>query len=74
MNLVADEGVDGHIIARLRQDGHDMLDIAEIEPSISDDIVLSHANAQEALLLTEDKDFGESYSSPSVVCQPSPLA
>lgn len=59
MNLVADEGVDGHIIARLRQDGHDVLYIAEIEPSISDDIVLSHANAQEALLLTEDKDFGE---------------
>jgi predicted nuclease of predicted toxin-antitoxin system len=59
MNLVADEGIDGHIIARLRQDGHDVLYIAEIEPSISDDIVLSHANAQEALLLTEDKDFGE---------------
>jgi predicted nuclease of predicted toxin-antitoxin system len=59
MKLVADEGVDGHIVARLRQDGHDVLYIAEKEPSISDDIVLSHANAQGALLLTEDKDFGE---------------
>ncbi len=59
MNLVADEGVDGHIVARLRQDGHDVLYIAEMEPSISDDIVLSHANARGALLLTEDKDFGE---------------
>lgn len=59
MNLVADEGVDRHIVAQLRQDGHDVLYIAEMEPSISDDNVLSHANAQGALLLTEDKDFGE---------------
>ncbi|MDH3600690.1 MAG: DUF5615 family PIN-like protein [Candidatus Tectomicrobia bacterium] len=59
MNLVADEGVDGHMVARLRQDGHDVLYIAEMEPSLSDDMVLSRANAQGALLLTEDKDFGE---------------
>jgi predicted nuclease of predicted toxin-antitoxin system len=59
MNLVADEGVDGHIVAQLRQDGHDVLYIAEMEPSISDDMVLSRANAEGALLLTEDKDFGE---------------
>lgn len=59
MNLVADEGVDGNIVDRLRQDGHDVRYIAEMEPGISDDIVLSLANVQEALLLTEDKDFGE---------------
>jgi predicted nuclease of predicted toxin-antitoxin system len=59
VNLVADEGVDSHIVAWLRQDGHDVLYIAEIEPSISDDMVLSRANAQGSLLLTEDKDFGE---------------
>jgi predicted nuclease of predicted toxin-antitoxin system len=59
MNLVADEGVDGHIVARLRQDGYDVLYIAEMEPNISDDMVLSHANTQGAFLLTEDKDFGE---------------
>ena len=51
--------MDGHIVAQLRQDGHDVLYIAEMEPSISDDMVLSRANAQEAPLLTEDKDFGE---------------
>ena len=59
MNLVADEGVDGHIVARLRQGGHDVLYIAEMEPSISDAMVLSRANDLGALLLTEDKDFGE---------------
>jgi hypothetical protein len=46
MNLVADEGVDGHIVAQLRQDGHDVLYIAEMEPSISDDMALSRANAE----------------------------
>ncbi len=45
MNFVADEGVDSHIVAQLRQDGHDVLYIAEMEPSISDDMVLSRANA-----------------------------
>jgi predicted nuclease of predicted toxin-antitoxin system len=59
VNLVADEGVERHIVAQLRQDGHDVLYIAEMEPSISDDRVLNRANAQGALLLTEDKDFGE---------------
>ena len=59
MNLVADEGVDGHIVGQLRQDGHDVLYIAEMEPSISDEMVLSRANTQGALLVTEDKDFGE---------------
>ena len=59
MNLLVDEGVDAPIVARLRQDGHEVLYIAELEPGISDDIVLSRANANNALLLTADKDFGE---------------
>ncbi|WP_193197534.1 DUF5615 family PIN-like protein [Nostoc sp. MG11] len=33
--------------------------IAEIEPGISDDIVLDLGNQEGALLLTSDKDFGE---------------
>ncbi|MBI5801668.1 MAG: DUF5615 family PIN-like protein [Verrucomicrobia bacterium] len=59
MNLLADEGVDAPIVARLRQDGHEVLYIAELEPGIPDDVVLSRANANSALLLTADKDFGE---------------
>jgi len=59
MNLLADEGVDRQIVAQLRQIGHQVLYIAEMEPGISDDEVLERANENEALLITLDKDFGE---------------
>ena len=59
MNLLADESIDRQIVERLRQDEHDVLYIAEVEPSISDNIVFDRANEKFALLLTGDKDFGE---------------
>ena len=59
MNLLADEGIDRQIVDRLRQEGHSVLYIAEMDPGISDDEVLDTANEEEALLLTADKDFGE---------------
>ncbi len=59
MNLLADESVDKPIVDRLRQDGHTVLYIAELDPSIDDDAVLHRANQNSALLITADKDFGE---------------
>jgi predicted nuclease of predicted toxin-antitoxin system len=59
VNLLADESVEQQIVDRLRQDGHAVLYVAEMEPSIGDDIVLQRANQHRALLVTEDKDFGE---------------
>lgn len=59
MNLLADESVDRQIVQSLRQHGHDVLYVAEVEPSISDDLVFDLANEMSALLVTEDKDFGE---------------
>ena len=59
MTLVADESVDGPIVQRLRDDGYDVLYVAELSPSVTDDEVLRQANDREALLLTGDKDFGE---------------
>jgi predicted nuclease of predicted toxin-antitoxin system len=59
VKVVADEGVDRPIVARLRQDGHEVDYVAEMDPGIDDDRVLSHANQQHALLMTADKDFGE---------------
>jgi predicted nuclease of predicted toxin-antitoxin system len=59
MNLLADESVDQLVVERLRADGHEVLSIAEMEPSISDETVLTIANQQGAVLLTVDKDFGE---------------
>ncbi|HKP10604.1 MAG TPA: DUF5615 family PIN-like protein [Blastocatellia bacterium] len=45
------------IVARLRQEGHEALYVAEMEPGISDDLVLNQANERGALLVTADKDF-----------------
>jgi predicted nuclease of predicted toxin-antitoxin system len=59
VNFLADESVDQPIVNRLRQDGHDVVAIAELQPSLLDDVVLSKANDASALLLTADKDFGE---------------
>jgi len=59
MNLLADEGVERQIVERLRQDGHTVLYIAEMEPGVPDDVVLDRANEITALLLAADKDFGE---------------
>ena len=59
MNLVADENMEQEVVDRLRADGHELIYVAELSPSITDDEVLDEANARSALLLTGDKDFGE---------------
>jgi len=59
MNLLADESVDRHIVERLRQDGFEVLYVAEMEPGVPDIVVLERANEKTALLVTADKDFGE---------------
>jgi len=59
VKIPADEGVDCPIVARLRQSGHQVWYIAEMEPGVSDETVLDLANREGAMLLTADKDFGE---------------
>jgi predicted nuclease of predicted toxin-antitoxin system len=59
VRLLADEGVDAAIVARLRSDGYDVIYVAELSPGITDDAVLELANADERILMTADKDFGE---------------
>lgn len=59
MNLVADEGIDGPIVTRLRAEGHRVWYVAEMAPGIADSEVLQIANDENAILLTFDKDFGD---------------
>ena len=59
MKFLADENVDKPIVEKLRKNGHVVHYVTEMEPSISDDEVIKLANQESALLLTEDKDFGE---------------
>ena len=59
MKLLADESVDGPIVARLRSDGHDIKSITEESSGVRDEVVLARARELAAVLLTADKDFGE---------------
>ncbi len=58
MRFLADEGVDKPIVDALREAGHQVWYIAEMEPGLSDTEVLTIASQIDALLLTADKDFG----------------
>jgi len=57
--FVADECVLESIIARLRADGHTVHAIRDTSGGAADPDVLAIARSHEAVLLTQDKDFGE---------------
>lgn len=59
MIVLADENLDRRIARRLVDAGHEVLHISDLAPSITDDEVLAVAVRREALLITNDKDFGE---------------
>lgn len=59
MKILADENISKLLVERLRQEGHQVQYIAEIARGSNDPTVLELANRQGALLLTDDKDFGE---------------
>jgi len=59
MNILADENLESEIVTALRLAGHSVSDIKEIRPGVDDPEVLSIANRTDAILLTNDKDFGE---------------
>lgn len=57
--IIADESVDFRIVHSLRQNGLTVIAICETSPSITDKEVLELTLVHKALILTEDKDFGE---------------
>jgi predicted nuclease of predicted toxin-antitoxin system len=59
MKIVADENIDFQVIRKLRNAGFEVFSISENLASIKDNEVIAVANEQNALLITEDKDFGE---------------
>jgi len=59
LKLIADESVDFRIIQALREANFEVVAICEASPSITDKEVLQIAITHKALLVTEDKDFGE---------------
>ena len=59
MRILADESVEGEVVARLRSEDHDVAYVPETSAGVRDDEVLALANAEDRVLLTEDKDFGD---------------
>jgi predicted nuclease of predicted toxin-antitoxin system len=57
--VVADDSVDFRIVTELRALGLEVYAICEEQPSIDDTTVLAIACNLNAILITEDKDFGE---------------
>lgn len=59
MRFLADECCHAAIVAALRAAGHDTTHIQEIDCGAPDEAVLARAAAEDRILVTEDKDFGE---------------
>jgi len=58
VRFLADESCDFTVVKALRNAGHDITSIAEINPGVDDEVVLALALSEARVLLTEDKDFG----------------
>ncbi len=59
MRLLLDECVEFGLARTLRASGHDVVLVQNIEPAADDLRVLELAAAQDRLLVTVDKDFGD---------------
>lgn len=57
--FLADENVPGDAVEAARRAGHDLAWIKELSPSADDDAVLGMSLADNRVLVTFDKDFGE---------------
>jgi len=59
LRFLADENVERQLVHALRDAGHDVEYIAELAPGSTDEEVLARAGDRSAIVITEDKDFGE---------------
>lgn len=57
--FLANENIQQEVVDAVRQAGHDLKWIKKIQPGIDDDSVLQISMAENRVLLTFDKDFGE---------------
>ena len=59
MRVLTDENVSSAVIRGLRATGQDVLAVKESLAGATDQQILARAQAEQRLLLTHDKDFGE---------------
>ncbi|HTP71480.1 MAG TPA: DUF5615 family PIN-like protein [Burkholderiaceae bacterium] len=56
---MADESCDFAAVRALRAAGHDVVAVSEVARGAEDSVVIQLARAEQRVLLTEDKDFGQ---------------
>ena len=59
MRLLVDENVGGGVVRLLQEAGHDVVAVKDIMGGAPDADVLGHAQHEQRVLITFDKDFGE---------------
>ena len=59
MKFLVDECTGASVVACLRDKGHDAVAVVEVMPEASDEDVLHRAVAEDRIVVTNDKDFGE---------------
>ena len=59
MKFLVDECVGTSIVAFLKDEGHDVLAVADVMPEAVDEDILTYAVGEDRILVTNDKDFGE---------------
>lgn len=59
MDILADENFDAPLVAWLRGQGHVVLWMPEYAPGVEDTDILQLARAQQRVVITFDRDFGD---------------
>jgi predicted nuclease of predicted toxin-antitoxin system len=59
MRLLMNENITRTVIEELRRRGHDVLSVKESMCAEQDEVILTHAQAEQRIVVTQDKDFGE---------------
>lgn len=57
--IITDENLHGVLVQALIDHGYEVKPVAKINQGASDEVVIEMAYDEAALLITEDKDFGE---------------
>jgi len=58
VRILANENFPGPLVRALRQEGHDVEWVRDVAPGIADPEVLRRAQADQRIVVTQDKDFG----------------
>ena len=59
MRFLVDESTGKRFNQLLNEAGHDSVFVGDVTPGITDETILSNAESEGRILITDDKDFGE---------------